>query len=111
MSSSNSSTELTILSVEPQDSYVQDHLFVHHAASHVYVEKKGGGLSFPVSFNLVKVQDMYIYKSFWVYFHMSSDTGPNMFFFFWYWDFLYSGCFVLFFSSSKQLCGGVQWAF
>ena len=52
--------ELTILSVEPQDSYVQDqvmpcvwsseclfaYLYVYHAASHVYVrkEKKWGGL-------------------------------------------------------------------
>ena len=25
---------------------------------------------------------MYIYKSFLVYFHLSSDTGPNMCFFF-----------------------------
>ena len=60
MSSSSSPIELTILRVEPQDSYVQDHLYVHNAASHVYVEKKkkrGGGLSFPVSFNLIKVQD------------------------------------------------------
>ena len=51
MSSTSSPIELTILSVEPQGSYVQDHLYVHHAASQVYVKKKVG-LSFPVSFNL-----------------------------------------------------------
>ena len=70
MSSSSSLIELMILSIELQDSYVQDqvrhcvwlseglfaYLYVHHAAYHVYVKNKGG-LSFPVSFNLVKVQD------------------------------------------------------
>ena len=65
---------LTILSVEPHVSYAQDqvrhcvwpshglfaYLHVHHAASHVYVKKqnkKTRGAPFPVSFNLVKVQD------------------------------------------------------
>ena len=52
--SSSSPIELMILSIEPQDSYVQDqvrhcvwpseglfaYLYVHHAASHVYVKKK-----------------------------------------------------------------------
>ena len=69
MNSSSSPIELTILTVEPQDSYVQDlvghyvwpteglfvSLYIHDAASQVHVEKKT--LSFPVSFNLVKVQD------------------------------------------------------
>ena len=37
---------------------------------------------------------MYIYKRFFVYFHLCSDIGPNMFlFFFCIGDFLYSGCF------------------
>ena len=42
---------------------------------------------------------MYIYKSFGVYFHLSSDTGPNMcfllFFFFWHEDFYLSFFFLL----------------
>ena len=55
MSSSSTPIELTILSVEPQDSYVQDQVrhcvwpseglfvcfYVYHAASHVYVKKVG----------------------------------------------------------------------
>ena len=71
MSSSSSPIELTILSIQPQDSHVQDqvrhciwlskglfaYLYVNHAASHVYIQKKAGGGSFPLSFNLVKVQD------------------------------------------------------
>ena len=48
MSSNSSPIELTILSVKPQDSHVQEmlgivhskYLHVHHAASHVYVKKK-----------------------------------------------------------------------
>ena len=94
MSSSSSPIELTILSVEPQDSYVQDqvrhsvwpseglfaYLYVQHAASHVY-ERKRGWLSFYVKFQLSQSPRlMYIYKTFWVYFHLSSDTGPNIFF-------------------------------
>ena len=69
MSSSSSPIELTILSVERQDSFIQDqvrycvwpseglfaYLYVHHAASHA--EEKKSGDSLPVSFNLVKVQD------------------------------------------------------
>ena len=55
MSSSSSPIELTILSVKLQG------LHIHHAASHVYVEKKkkekkSAVLPFPLSFNLVKVQ-------------------------------------------------------
>ena len=52
MSSISSPIELTIVSIEPQDSYVQDqvrrcicpseglfaYIYVHHAASHVYVK-------------------------------------------------------------------------
>ena len=58
MSSSSSPTELTILSVKPQDSHV------HHAASHVYVKKKKKKKKnlFTLSFNLVKVQDCCIFK-------------------------------------------------
>ena len=58
MSSSSSPIELTILSVEPHVSHVQDqvrhyvwpseglfaYLYIHHAASHVYV-KKGGAFT------------------------------------------------------------------
>ena len=69
MSSSSSPVERTILSVEPQDSYVLDqvkdcvwpleglfaYLYVHHAASQVYV--KSGGAFLPVRFQLIKVQD------------------------------------------------------
>ena len=45
MSSSSSLIELTILSIEPWDSYVQDqglfaYFYIHHAASHVYIKKK-----------------------------------------------------------------------
>ena len=60
MSSSSSPIELIILSVKPQDSHVQDqarhyicpseglfaYLYVHHAASHVYVIKKKMGFLF-----------------------------------------------------------------
>ena len=56
MSSSSSPIELTILSVKPQDSHV------HHAASHVYVEKKKKKTFFTLSFNLVKVQDCCMLK-------------------------------------------------
>ena len=60
--SSSFPIELTILSVEPRDSYVQDqvrhcvwpseglfaYLYVHHADSHVYVKKNEmGGFLFP----------------------------------------------------------------
>ena len=68
MSNISSPIELTILSVKPQDSHVQDkvrhyvqrskglfaYLNFHHDASHVYVQK--GGV-FSLGFNLVKVQD------------------------------------------------------
>ena len=69
MSSSSSPIELTILSIKSQDSHVQDkirhcafeYLYVHHAASHVYVYKKKKEKkkdpSFTLSFNLVKIQD------------------------------------------------------
>ena len=70
MSSSSSPIELTILTVEPWDSYAQDQvrhcvrlleglsfrLYVHYAASHG-VRKKNILSPFPLSFNLVKVQD------------------------------------------------------
>ena len=42
---------------------------------------------------------MYIYKSFLVYFHLSSETGPYVFFFFCIGDFLYLTCFFGFFFS------------
>ena len=44
MSSSSSPIELTILSIKLQGSHV------HHAASHVYVEKKNRGTSLSFKF-------------------------------------------------------------
>ena len=62
MSSSSSPIELTIRSIKTQDSHVQDqvrhciwpskglfaYLYVHHAASHVYIKK--GGAVFSLKF-------------------------------------------------------------
>ena len=70
MSSSSSPIELMILTVELQDSIAQDQvrhcirpseglsacLYVHHAASRG-IRKKTILSHFPLSFNLVKVQD------------------------------------------------------
>ena len=62
MSSSSSPIELTILSVKPQDSHVQEKLGIAHSiisrpsCCFPYVREKKGP-SFTLSFNLVKVQD------------------------------------------------------
>ena len=99
MSSRGSPIELTILSVEPRDSYVQDqvrhcvwpseglfaYLYVHHAASYVYIKKKKKrGDPLPLSFNLVKVQVecIFIGGFFFCLFSLFSETGPNIFSFF-----------------------------
>ena len=67
MSSSSSPIELTILSVKPQDSHVQEKLGIAHSHTFTSImllpmctctkKKEKKGPSFTLSFNFVKVQD------------------------------------------------------
>ncbi len=91
MSSSSSLIELTILSVEPHVSHVQDqvrhcvwlseglfaYLYVHIAASHVYIKKVGVFYPFKV------LGLMYIYRSIFLFiFTCFLKLALSFFFFF-----------------------------